>query len=255
ALYTCSNGARRPGEDACKLRLDALLGVFRPPQWVVATGLAARLELLSVQSQYFHSLKALAQNLQSPRSPCLSRSSNNNTLTSDAITTIITTSLTCRLRSCWPALPSSRSCSPGRLPSTHPGRPHRHLHRQVLPHANPLRRAARAAAVRLQPAPRRPGRRLQPVPVLLQLGACSVRSATVWGSQEPRWGEGEAHCLYVRDPRTEVLRVRLYDEDPGPKSDDELGTAMMWLGGLLEALEGQGQGAGGEARTVTLPLR
>ncbi|GFR44840.1 hypothetical protein Agub_g6182, partial [Astrephomene gubernaculifera] len=94
---------------------------------------------------------------------------------------------------------------------------------------------------------------------LLQLGACSVRSATVWGSLEPRWGEGEAHCLYVRDPRTEVLRVRLYDEDPGPKSDDELGIAMMGLGVLLEGQgeeqEAGGEGAGGKARTVTLPLR
>lgn len=49
-----------------------------------------------------------------------------------------------------------------------------------------------------------------------------------------------------RDPTSDVLRVRLYDEDMG-KSDDDLGLAMMGLADL--------QGMGGGSRTFTLPLR
>ncbi|KXZ45677.1 hypothetical protein GPECTOR_52g74 [Gonium pectorale] len=78
----------------------------------------------------------------------------------------------------------------------------------------------------------------------VSVAACSFRSRTVAGSLDPVWEE--THCMYIRDPATDVVRLRLFDADL-VKSDDDLGLAMLGLGSLV--------GSGGEEQTFTLPLR
>lgn len=79
---------------------------------------------------------------------------------------------------------------------------------------------------------------------VVSVANCSFRTSTMGRTLDPEWDE--TYCVYIRDPTSDVLRVRLYDEDMG-KSDDDLGLAMMGLADL--------QGMGGGSRTFTLPLR
>ncbi|EFJ45180.1 hypothetical protein VOLCADRAFT_94625, partial [Volvox carteri f. nagariensis] len=79
---------------------------------------------------------------------------------------------------------------------------------------------------------------------VLSLGESSFRSSTISTSLNPQWDE--QYCMYIKDPASEVLRVRLYDEDIG-KSDDDLGVAMVGLAELVDSK--------GVSKTFTLPLR
>ncbi|GIL50703.1 hypothetical protein Vafri_6817 [Volvox africanus] len=79
---------------------------------------------------------------------------------------------------------------------------------------------------------------------IVTLGGSSFRSRTIPESLNPTWNE--VCCMYIKDPATDILRVRLFDKDLG-KSDDDLGVAMMGLGELV--------GTHGMAKTFTLPLR
>ncbi|MEW5315853.1 MAG: hypothetical protein WDW38_007255 [Sanguina aurantia] len=68
---------------------------------------------------------------------------------------------------------------------------------------------------------------------VLSVGSSVGRSRVVNASLNPTWDE--VFWLYVRDPESEMLKVRLWDSD-FLKSDDDLGNAMMPIARLLETV-------------------